>query len=525
MNMGTGKTLLMGAIIPLVFAAVSICTAAASDWPMFGNDAANDANANSGGINAHTVSRLHVAWTFATGGDVSARAAVADGVVYFPDWGGNLWALNAKNGDLVWSHQLSDYGLAPGTMSRTTPAVVGNTVYIGTQQGAYLLAIDAATGALLWKTQLDTVDPFAMITSSPVVVGDVVYTGTASSQESAAGFIPGFVCCNSRGSAVAVDANTGAIRWQTYTVPDGYSGAGIWGSSPVVDVGRETVFVATGDNFSHPTDPAYLACIGSGGTEAECLSPDDHVDSVLALDISTGAIRWSARMVNWNQQGITNGSDDFNVSCFIPPYSNCPTNPGPDYDFGSGVNEITYHGHGHGHGGKTTIIGAGQKSGIYYAFDPDTGAELWQTQVGPGSELGGIEWGSASDGDRIYVAIANYFGIPYAMGSAGSWAALDPATGAILWQVADPNGSIDLGPLAVAKGVVYADSMSGNPGDPTMLALDASNGATLWSFAPGVSVNDGATIGKNMVYWGSGYAHLGIPGFTGGNNTFYAFTK
>ena len=73
-------------------------------------------------------------------------------------------------------------------------------------------------------------------------------------------------------------------------------------------------------------------------------------------------------------------------------------------------------------------------------FDPDTGALLWQTQVGPGSSLGGMEWGSASDGSSIYVAIANLYGIPYAGGNAGSWAALDPATGAILWQVPDPNG-------------------------------------------------------------------------------------
>src|SRR6516225_852567 len=66
-----------------------------------------------------------------------------------------------------------------------------------------------------------------------------------------------------------------------------------------------------------------------------------------------------------------------------------------------------------------------------------------QTQVGPGSSLGGIEWGSATDGKRIYVAIANLFGIPYAAGSVGSWAALDPATGAIQWQKADPNGAMD----------------------------------------------------------------------------------
>lgn len=117
-----------------------------------------------------------------------------------------------------------------------------------------------------------------------------------------------------------------------------------------------------------------------------------------------------------------------------------------------------------------------------------------------------------------------FYGIPNAYGSAGSWAALDPATGAILWQKADPNGAIDIGPLAVADGVVYAASMAGSATAPTMLALDATNGNTVWSFAAGSSVNAGATIVGEIVYWGSGYAHLPIPGYTG-NNKFYAFAK
>ena len=60
-------------------------------------------------------------------------------------------------------------------------------------------------------------------------------------------------------------------------------------------------------------------------------------------------------------------------------------------------------------------------------------------------------------------------------------------------------------------------------GAPTMLALSASSGQTLWSFASGASVNAGATIVDGDVFWGSGYTHLGIPGFTG-NNKFYAFS-
>jgi polyvinyl alcohol dehydrogenase (cytochrome) len=285
-------------------------------------------------------------------------------------------------------------------------------------------------------------------------------------------------------------------------------------------VSRGTVYVGTGNNYHIPSnDPTYAACVLAGGTEASCISPDDHADSILALDMMTGSIRWATRLMSWHQPYAVDGSDFWNVGCFTSPYANCPNPAGPDYDFASAPNEITYQ----TQSGPKTIIGAGQKSGIYYALDPDTGQLLWQTQVGPGSSLGGIEWGSASDGTRIYVAIANLYAIPYAAGNAGSWAALDPATGAILWRKADPNGAIDLGPLAVANGIVYAPSMAGSAQAPSMFALDASSGSVLWRYAPGSSVIAGASIVNGTIYWGSGYSHLPIPGFTG-NNKFFAFT-
>jgi polyvinyl alcohol dehydrogenase (cytochrome) len=357
-----------------------------------------------------------------------------------------------------------------------------------------------------------------------VVAFGIVYIGMTSDEEFAAAN-PAYPCCSSRGSGVAGSAYNGANLWPTFMAPVGYTGAAVWGSNPVVDLLRGTVYVGTGDNYSHPTDPAFVACIAAGGTEASCLPANDHVDSIVALNMWTGSIRWSTRLMNWSLAvpPYTPGSDDWNVACaFGGP--NCPANlsnepTGPDYDFGSAPNEITYW------NGRTfdTIIGAGQKSGIYYALNPDTGAVKWQTQVGPGSSLGGMEWGSATDGQRIYVAIGNLYGIPYGAGSAGSWAALNPSTGAILWQVADPNGAVDLGAMATANGVVYADSMAGSASAPTMFALNASTGSTLWSFASGASVNAGATIANDVVYWGSGYAHLGIPGYTG-NNKFYAFS-
>jgi polyvinyl alcohol dehydrogenase (cytochrome) len=282
-------------------------------------------------------------------------------------------------------------------------------------------------------------------------------------------------------------------------VPQGYTGGSVWGSTIVPDPARGVVYATTGNNYT-----------ASGG------SPDNHVDSVVALNMDTGGVVWADRFAS---------ADDWTVACFAgPSAANCPVNAGPDFDFGSGVQLFTVA----TPAGPKTIIGAGQKSGVYSAIDPATGAVMWATEVGPGSALGGIEWGSATDGTRIYVAIGNLYGAPYstpALGNAGSWAALDPATGAILWQKADPNGALDLGPLAVANGVVYAPSMAGGATQANMFGLNAATGATLWSFAAGGSVIAGASIAGDTVYWGSGYGHLGpaFPQFTG-NSTFYAFT-
>ena len=162
------------AVSTLVLATLTALPLVAQDWPMFGQDLTNQANASQTSLTTGNVHRLAPKWVFTTGGDVSARATIVDNVVYFPDWAGNLYALNADNGHVIWSHQLSDYGVAAGTVSRTSPTVVNGIVYIGTQYVAtgatgWLMAIDARNGRLIWKTQPDTSNGFPVITSSPSV--------------------------------------------------------------------------------------------------------------------------------------------------------------------------------------------------------------------------------------------------------------------------------------------------------------------------------------------------------------------
>ena len=150
---------------------------------------------------------------------------------------------------------------------------------------------------------------------------------------------------------------------------------------------------------------------------------------------------------------------------------------GPDHDLGSSPNLYTATIDGR----VRDVVGSGQKSGRYWALDRDTGEEIWHTDVGPGSRLGGIEWGTAYDGERIYAPIGNIGGTPYTGPDGkqltfGSWAALDPATGRIQWQTQDPGTYLNaaLGSPAMANGVMFGASLSATGNN--FYALDAATG-------------------------------------------------
>jgi polyvinyl alcohol dehydrogenase (cytochrome) len=438
---------------------------------------------------------------------------VVNRTVYFPDWAGNLYAVQSNTGKLIWSHAISDYNGQPSAMSRVSPAIYGNELIVGDNvsqaiehKGAHIMAVNRNNGQLLWITQVDS-HPAAIITGSPVFNGSTIYVGVSSNEEALA-TSNAYPCCTFRGSMVALNAATGAILWKTYTVPDnggqvgGYSGNAIWG--PVaIDPGRNALFASTGNNYTVPADVAQCqdAAIAAGNQNPQCTAPDDYFDAALSIDLTTGTIKWSH--VLW-------GFDNWTVACNTGG-SNCPSPTGPDYDFGSEPNLLG------------NLVGFGQKSGIYWALNPDNGNIVWATSVGPGSTLGGIEWGTATDRRRIYVAIGNNNHQSYTLANGGptitwgSWAALDASSGRILWQIADPTpGAIDIGSVSVANGVLYAPSFSGS-----VYAIDTSNGRILWNYATGGSVIDGPSIVRGLVYWGSGYSH--IPPGTGSNKV-YAFT-
>lgn len=468
------------------------------DWSVAGQNTHNTRHAaTERTIDARNVARLRPRWVFTANGDINATPAVVDGILYVPDAGGTLWAIRASDGTPVWSHPISDYTGPPVDGSRTTPAVSGDLVVIGkgftieSPSGAAVIAVNRGDGSLRWLTQVDP-NPRAKVTGAPVIDRGVVYVGISSSSE----ILP--PPHTFRGSVVALDLRTGRILWRTYMAPPGYTGSAVWGSNPVVDRRRGLVYVGTGNNYTVPEG----VCTRPEQTDCELPAADDYFDAVVALDLRTGRVRWVHKTLSADA-----------VSELDPP-------PGTDMNFGSSPNLYTTTIGGR----QRELLGIGQKSGDYWALDPDNGRVVWKTKVGPAGGMGGIQWGSSTDGRRIYVALANSDRIPFKIPSpdggeitltGGMWAALDAATGRILWRTPDPQGDIDMGYVTSANGVVYVGSGAGT-GD-NMYALDARTGAIRWRFASGGSVIAGAAVVDGSVYWGSGY-HIGT-----GNNKLYAF--
>jgi polyvinyl alcohol dehydrogenase (cytochrome) len=431
---------------------------------------------------------------------VSATATVAAGTVFVPDWGGKVWAINAQAGKADWSHTITSYDGVPGDVSRTSPAYWHGEIVIGTGaqtisalDGAYIVGIDARDGKMRWRTEADS-NRAAIITSSPTVDDGIVYVGTSSKDQDLSA-APTF-----RGSILALSASTGKILWRTRTVPAGYTGGAVWGSQPVVDHTTGMLYVGVGDNYSAPrgvcTSPAQADCVPR--------NPADHIDSVLGLNLKTGAIEWSKDTLS---------ADTWTIA--MP-------NDAPDYDFGADPQLYTTDINGK----PTQLLGIGQKSGVYWALNPATGALAWQTQAGPGGTLGGIEWGTATDGKHIFIDEANGSHVPTTITTpngtrttitSGFFTALNAATGKIDWQVPDPQGrdTMDDSFVSSANGVMYAGSAAAT--GTNMYALDASTGKILWSYASGGAEFAGASIVGGTVYWGSGYHN-------GDNDKLYAFT-
>ena len=478
------------------------CTAApkplaisSTDWNGWGQELGNSRYQPHPGLAAADVPKLKVKWAFGFPGDTSSQAqpTVVGGRVFVGSVGGTLYSLDASSGCMYWSYKVG--------------ASIRNAITIGKVGGHFIAffgdikanayAVDAESGMLLWKVKVDD-HPVARIVGTPTFYDGHLYVPMSSIEEASA-MGPAYECCKFRGSVSSLDAETGKVLWKSFTVLDppkafktsstgaqayGPAGAAVW-SSPTIDPKRKLVYVATGDSY---TDVDF-----------------NTSDAVLAFDLSTGRLLWSTQAT---------AKDNFTMACGQAGKANCPETKGPDFDFGTSPALRSI-------GGGKQLLVIGQKSGILWALDPDNkGKVVWQTRVGKGGALGGIEWGHAADDTTAYAAVSDRGKGP------GSVNAVNLKTGEIQWTKLTPEtGHLTAmsAAISVIPGIVFAGGV-----DAHFRAYDSKTGEIVWDYDaahPYDTVNGvpakggsfdapGPVIANGMVFTASGY---GMWGGSAGN--------
>jgi polyvinyl alcohol dehydrogenase (cytochrome) len=472
---------------------------ASGDWSGWGVEPDNSRYQAKPGLSVADIPRLKLKWAFGLPGDNRAygQPTVAGGRVYVGSVGGTVYSLDAATGCMYWSFK-ADGSVRTAIGIARSKSGGRNIAYFGDLR-AMAYAVDADNGALIWKQKLDE-HPVARITGSPVFYDGRLFVPIASLEEGT-GRSAQYECCTFRGSLVALDAETGRRLWKSFTVLDppkpyrknknggqmyGPAGAAVW-SAPTIDAKRKLVYAATGDSY----------------TDIDI----NTSDAILAFNIDNGSLAWASQVT---------AKDNYIVGC--PGSPNCPEEVGPDYDFGSSpiLGSI---------GSGKQIIVAGQKSGAVWGLDPDQkGKVVWQTKLGAGSVMGGVQWGPGADGENTYVAISD---VAARENAQPGISALKLATGERVWNTPAPKVSCarqagcqpaQSAAVSVIPGAVFSGAVNGH-----FRAYSTKTGEILWDYdtaqpfdtvnkvsGKGGAINGGGpAIANGMVFTSSGYGAFG----------------
>lgn len=477
---------------------------AGSTWNGWGADLANTRfqPAGAAALTPGNVPKLTLKWAFGfpNGRQAWGQPTVAGGRIFVGSDNGYVYSLDAATGCVYWSFQARGGVRTAITVAPIESGDARYAVFFGDIR-ANVYAIDAATGKQLWT---DKTDPHqvARITGAPAYHDGRLYV-PVSSVEEAVGGNPKYPCCTFRGSLIAYDANTGARQWQSYTISEaavplrttsigtqlhGPAGAAVW-AAPTIDPERRRVYISTSNGYTFPAA--------------------NTTNSVMALDLQSGKRIWVRQLTP---------NDAFLMNCGPKSTSEtCPQEIGPDFAVGTSPILKTLP------GGRRILV-VGQKSGLAWGIDAETGVVMWQHRVGQGTPLGGIEWGGAADDQHVYYPNADGL---LGMKAAGGLAAIKLATGERTWWAPPIATCQDAGfkciPAQSAAATAIPGVVFSGATDGMMRAYSATDGKVIWEFATardfetvngvparGGSINGpGPTVVNGMVYFNSGYGAFG----------------
>jgi alcohol dehydrogenase (cytochrome c) len=250
-------------------------------------------------IGRDNVKNLHVAWIFQTDVKESLETSpiVVDGVMFVTTSFSHVYALDAKTGAQLWHY---NHKMGPVTTFCCGPnnrgvQVLGDLVYLATLD-AKLVALNAKTGDVVWKTDIADPELGYSETMAPTVIKDKVLIGTNGGEYGIRGFVK------------AYDAKTGKLLWTFNTIPE--NSVGVWATKDATgrdmhrDIQAEKAQLAkTGDPYQKlgggvwqnpavdlATNRIYFV-VGNPSPDLDgSIRPGDNLytDSLVALDLDTG---------------------------------------------------------------------------------------------------------------------------------------------------------------------------------------------------------------------------------------------
>jgi outer membrane protein assembly factor BamB len=446
------------ALLLTLFSPVAAYAGGGANWTMYQNGLGRDGdNKAEKIISPGSAPNLKMHWYHVTGGSIFTQPAVANKLVYWGSWDGYEHATDFNN-NRVWTYQTgttesSQCGPPPQGVSSSsaiaTVTINGTPTSVDYFGGGTptLYALNALTGTLIWKTVLGS-SPSHYLWSSPVVYKGSVYIGNSSLGD----------CPLVQGQAIQLNAVTGQIENIFNTVPNGCIGASVWSSiaiDPKGNGGSGSLYFDTGN-------------------DGHCSQSEPYAEAMVELSVSNLSYIGSWQLPS-SQRGV-------------------------DTDFGATPTLFTANGQ--------SMVGAVNKNGIFYAFKRDAldNGPVWTTRIGNGGSCPQCGTGNISsaawDGSTLYVAGGNV--TINGQSCTGSVNALNPATGAFIWQTCLTNGHV-LGAVTTANGVVVVGQGF------YMNVLDAASGAILYSFedsGSGSIFYGPASISHGIIYIGNMDGHL-----------------